>query len=88
MTNGVHSITKFAAPVLTGRLFDVGNDDEDDNILANLHGISLGFRVLRTKAFDIDNHLDAEIELVEHKLTVSFPGVDSFHDSTPLGGGY
>ena len=43
--------------------FAVHNDDEDDNILAYFHTISVGFRGLRTKAFDTDHHLDVEVEL-------------------------
>ena len=54
---------EFTSPFLTCGPLDVRNDDEDDNILADLHTISVGFRGLRTKAFDIDHHLDAEVGL-------------------------
>ena len=62
-TNGSNRITKFTSPFLASGPLDVRNDDEDDDVLAYFHAISIGFRGLRTKAFGIDHHLDADIEL-------------------------
>ena len=53
VANGSHRIAKLTSPLLTRGPLDVRNDDKDNNILADLHAISLGFRGLRTKAFDI-----------------------------------
>ena len=54
VANGSHRIAKFASPFLARGPLDVRNDDKDDNILVDLHTVSVGFRGLRTKAFDVD----------------------------------
>ena len=42
--NGSHRIAKFTSPLLACGPLDVRNDDEDDDVLADFHAISIGFR--------------------------------------------
>ena len=62
LANIAHRVTKFAAPVLAGRPLDVGDNDEEDNFIADVRSVSVGFRGLGTKTLDVHYHLDAKVE--------------------------
>jgi hypothetical protein len=73
--NVAHVVAKVAPPVLANRPLDVGNNDTDDNFLAQLHSISGGFLGLGMKKLDIHYYLDAKVEFGRTQTNIKFAHV-------------
>ena len=64
LANDLHSVSKFAAPLLAIRSFNVGNNVEDDYIFAVRHAVAVGFCGLGTMMVDVGEHLGSKIKLL------------------------